>query len=238
MKTVDWSAYAEEYDVMARHNPAYQELVAHCIRSVTAWPLKPGDTVADFGAGTGNFSLALAQALPDIQVLHLDSDEQMLRIAATKADMADVKNWRAVAIDLERESWELPELAGAVSVHCIYAMRNPRQFICRLRTQLRQGGHLYACDFAREMNVRDWARYLLAESLRANGVWHTAGLFVRCGQVRRQNRRVAECQREGTYWTHNLSEFRAVFEAAGIEVLCASNILYRGYDDLIVGRKL
>jgi ubiquinone/menaquinone biosynthesis C-methylase UbiE len=237
VKPVDWTAYAREYDLMARHNPAYQQLLAHCAESVTAWNLKPGEIIADFGAGTGNFSIALAKALPGIQVLHVENDEGMLRVAQLKAQTAGIPHWRAVSLDLQRNSWELPQLAGVVTVHCIYAISNPCQFIQRLCAQLRPGGHVYACDFGRQMNVRDWAGYLVAQSLRANGFWRTARLFAQCGQVRRQNRQVAECQRYGTYWTHDLAEFRAAFEAAGIEILTASNSLYRGYDDLIIGRK-
>jgi len=237
VKPVDWTAYAREYDLMARHNPAYQELVAHCVRTVAEWSLQPGDTVADFGAGTGNFSIQLAQARPEIQVLHLDADEQMLRSATAKADAAGLKNWRALNIDLAKSPWQLPELAGIVCVHCIYAVAQPRQFIRQLCVQLRPGGYVYACDFARQMNVRDWARYLVLESLRTNGAWRTARLFTKCGQMRRQNRRVAAAQRAGKFWVHNLVEFADCFRQEGMTILETSDRLYRGYDTLVIAQR-
>lgn len=237
MNQVDWTAYAREYDLMAQNNPAYQELVAHCIRSVSAWELSPGDTVADFGAGTGNFSVALARALPDIQVLHLDGDRQMIQIAKKKAAASGGKNWSSMTIDFNCEKWGLPEIAGVVSVHCIYALNNPRQFIRNLCGQLRPGAYVYACDFGRQMQVSEWARYMLVESLHAKGIWNTVRLFARSGQVRRQNRRVAACQRNGTYWTHELAEYEDCFKQQGMAILETSNKLYRSYDDLVIARK-
>jgi len=75
------------------------------------------------------------------------------------------------------------------------------------------------------------------ESVRAHGLPATMRLYLRGQEIRRQNQAGARGQRRGTYWTHNLAEFRDPFEAAGIEVLSATDTLYRGYDDLIIGRK-
>lgn len=237
MKTVDWSAYALQYDVMSQINPAYQELVAHCVQSVLGWNLRPGNVLADFGAGTGNFSIALARALPNVQVLHLDDDEQMLSIARSKAGKFGLNNWEAIALNCEQETWNLPALDGAVSVHCIYALKNPKGFIEKLCSQIKPGGYLYACDFGREMNVFDWGRYLMIESIKSRGFRATMRFVAQCGQVRRQNKRVAACQKSGMFWTHNLEEFKACFERSGIKISAASSDMYRGYDDLIIGRK-
>lgn len=237
MRTVDWSSYARQYDLMSQINPAYQELVAHCVQSVLGWNLKPGDVLADLGAGTGNFSIALARALPNIQILHLDNNEQMLSIARSKAGAFGLSNWKAAVLNCEQEAWNLPALDGAVSVHCIYALKNPKGFIAKLCSQIKPGGYLYACDFGREMSVFDWGRYLMAESIKSNGVVATMRLIARCSQVRRQNKRVAACQRSGIFWTHDLEEFKTCFERAGIKISVASFKMYRGYDDLIIGRK-
>jgi ubiquinone/menaquinone biosynthesis C-methylase UbiE len=161
---VDWSAYARQYDLMAESNPAYQELLAHCVGTVTRWRLRTGGIIADFGAGTGNFSIALARALPALSVLHLESDAQMLAIAESKAREAKRSNWRAIRFDLDTADWELPPLAGAVTIHCLYATKRPRQLIHRICSALAEGGQLYACDIGRPMNVPAWASYLLGVS--------------------------------------------------------------------------
>jgi ubiquinone/menaquinone biosynthesis C-methylase UbiE len=237
MNNVSWSIYARQYDLMAERNPAYQHLLRHCVATVQQWPLGAGDVIADFGAGTGNFSIALAKALPDVRVLHLEFDEQMLRLAEEKAKQAPLGNWLAIRLDLDDDKWDLPPLAGAVTVHCLYSTHRPRQLIHRICSQLMPGHHLYACDFGRVMNVADWARYMIATSFRTRGFFQTVALVMRSGIIRKQNRLVARAQREGSYWTHDLAEFRGCFEAEGIRVTQASNQWYRGYDDLVVGHK-
>lgn len=220
---------------MAQHNPAYQELLAHCLNTVTGWPLSTGDVVADIGAGTGNFSIALARALPGVQVIHADFNDAMSEIARQKA--AGLSNWRTVSLDVQSDDWHLPVLAAIVTVHSLYTFPRPHRVIQRMAAQLRRGGFIYACDVGRVLKIRDWTWYLLKEAARAHGVPATVSLFCRGQEIRRQNQAVVRGQRCGTYWTHNLAEFRAAFEAAGIEVQSATDSLYRGYDDLIVGRK-
>ena len=231
----DWSAYAKEYDLMAVHNPSYQELLAHYLKTIAGWRLQTEDVVADIGAGTGNFSITLARAFPRVRVIHADFNEEMLALARSKAD--GLANWQAIAFDVQQDDWPLPSLAGIVSVHALYAFPNPKRVIQKMAAQLRPGGFVYASDVGRILNIRDWTWYLLKESMRAHGLPATLSLFCRGQEIRRQNQAVARGQKCGTYWTHDLAEFRAAFEVAGIDVLSATDAMYRGYDDLIVGRK-
>ncbi|MCU0858779.1 MAG: class I SAM-dependent methyltransferase [Pontiellaceae bacterium] len=238
MKAVDWSAYAQEYDRMAQHNPAYQELVRHCVSIVRDWPLEPEDVVAEIGAGTGNFSIAVAQSLSGVKILHADFNVDMLKIAQEKAQQAALKNWRAVQLNVQEENWNLPLLGGIVAVHCLYSFQNPQRVIQKMCRQLKPGGFIYACDIGRVMSIWDWTLYLFRESVHEHGLRATLSTFMRSQEIRRQNQAVARNQKRGIYWTHNLAEFRASFEAAGIQVQHASDRWYRGYDDLIVGRKI
>lgn len=237
MKAVNWSSYARDYDLILAANPAYGELIAHCVSTVASWPLSSGDMVADIGGGTGNFSIALAHALPSVRVIHADFNGAMLEIARSKANASKLGNWRAVLLDVAQEDWNLPSLGGIVTVHSLYAFPNPKRVISKMAAQLKPGGLVYACDLGRVMKVLDWTLYLFKESVRARGFIKTATLFLRGQEVRRQNQSVARGQRRGDYWTHSLAEFKTSFEVAGIEVLLASNTFYRGYDDLVVGQK-
>jgi len=238
MSRIDWSVYPTQYDFMAERNPAYQEILNHCVTTVKSWPLEVGEVLADFGAGTGNFSIALARALPDVTVLHLERDSTMFEIATRKARQAAVDNWRAVRLDLDDENWDLPPLAAAVTVHCLCSTKQPSQLIQRLCGQLRPGGHLYACDIGRVTNVTGWACYMLGASLRTRGVLATLTLLVRSRIILKQNRLADAARRNGTYWTHSLTEFKSCFKQAGINVSFASNEFYRGCDDLVIGQKI
>lgn len=234
---VDWSAYAKQYDLMAQINPAYQELVGHCVSTVEKWQLKQGAVIADLCAGTGNFSLAIARALPHLVVLHVELNPSMLSLANAKARSVGLSNWRASQVDLQSEVWNLPKLDGVVAVHCIYALKEPRSFISTLCSQLASGGFVYACDVGRVFRLLDWACFLFARSLAARGFWATLALLPNTNLIRRQNRLIAKAQRAGRFWTHELGEFRACFEQSGISILQASDKMYRGYDDLIIGTK-
>lgn len=237
MGTVDWSVYARDYDAVASLNPAYQELLHHCISTVKNWRLPPGSVIADFGAGTGNFSITLAQTLRHLTVLHVDCDEEMIRIAQRKADAAEIVNWRVVQMDLATEDWTLPQLAGIVTVHCLYSVADPHLVIHRICRSLADRGFVYACDIGRALDIGDWTRFLLRDCLRNHGLKATLDVALRFRRIRRHNRAVARSQMNGTYWTHDLGEFRSAFETAGICIQSASDGWYRGYDDMVIGWK-
>ena len=233
---VDWSSYAQQYDLMAENNPAYQELLLHCVQTVSDWGLQPGDTLADFAAGTGNISLAIAAALPEIMVLHVELNEGMIAFAQAKAAAAGLRNWQVLRLDLTQPDWPIPELAGAVTVHALYALPQPKKVIDQICARLRPGGRVYAADFGRTMDVRAWSVFLLRAALKRHGLVKTISLFARSGIVRRENRRITACQKSGQFWLHEMPEFRAAFEACGMEITFASDKYYRGCDDVILAR--
>ena len=74
MERVDWSSYASVYDMILAYNPAYKELLRTFSKDIAAWEIEPGALLADFGAGTGNFSLQLARQFPKSVVLHIDKN--------------------------------------------------------------------------------------------------------------------------------------------------------------------
>ncbi len=85
LSNVDWNSYAEVYDLMADNNPAYQDLIAQFKHAIATWCIEPRSTLADLGAGTGNFSIELAQAFPTCQVIHLDANPEMNHLAERHA---------------------------------------------------------------------------------------------------------------------------------------------------------
>jgi ubiquinone/menaquinone biosynthesis C-methylase UbiE len=60
---------------------------------LAAMPLHSGDTIADVGAGTGYFSLPLAQAVgPQGKVYAVDAQEEMLSLLRNKLDESALAN--------------------------------------------------------------------------------------------------------------------------------------------------
>lgn len=237
MGNVDWSMYARQYDLMADNNPAYQEILAHCLDTFAARKFEPGAVIADFGAGTGNFSIALARKLPQTVVLHVESSPEMIRVAEEKARYAGVRNWSVWQLDMGSADWGLPELSGAVTVHALYALSDPQIAIQKIIQSIVHDGLIYACDLGRTLNLRDWSTYLLCCAVKKHGIARAIRLFMQSGIIRNQNKKIAESQRGNQYWTHTLAGFRDVFEREGVNISYVSDRFYRGYDDLIIGNK-
>jgi ubiquinone/menaquinone biosynthesis C-methylase UbiE len=241
-QATDWQAYAEVYDLLAEHNPAYQALLARFNEAVSRWPLRPGARLADLGAGTGNFSLALAEAFPACPVTHLDSNVAMNRAAERKARAAGRGNLHVLTCDISSACQRLGEpfaagsLAALTTVHALYAFPQPQQVLASAFTWLQPGGWLLACDAGRMGSVAGWAAYVLAHHWRRHGLAATLGLYRRALAVVALNRPLQRAQREGRLWRHTPAEFRAAIEGAGFEVVQACQV-YRGDSDFVVARK-
>ena len=233
---VDWHSYAEVYDLMADNNPAYQDLVTQYKQAIAGWRLEPRSKLADLGAGTGNFSIELAQAFPACRVTHLDASTEMNRVAERKANARCVKNLRFVAMDIDAAPFEASSLSAITTVHALYAFPDPKDVIVRMFEWLQPGGYLFACDAGRMGKVSNWVVYLLREFYRRQGLRRTLQFYYRARVVTRQNRLIAKAQRDGLYWTHTHAEFRAAIESAGFEI-DAAHEAYRGVSDLVVACK-
>ena len=65
-----------------------------------------GGSVVDFGAGTGTYAIELARARPDLEVIALDEQREMLDLLRAKPAARKLSNLRAVHTD------EFTELNG------------------------------------------------------------------------------------------------------------------------------
>lgn len=233
---IDWSSYAEVYDMLLAYNPAYQDLVARFEATIRGWTLPAGGSIIDVGAGTGNFSLGWARAFPDSRVLHIDLDPAMNAEAERKARAAGIANLHVRTCSIEDTDCA-PGGADAVSaVHALYTFPRPQATLARLFDWLAPGGRAFFCDPGRPLDMRDWTRFFAGHLLQTLGPVRTAQVFWRGREIMRQNRAIRRAQIDGRYWTHSPAAFRAAVEAAGFEVEHAETC-FRGYSDLIVARR-
>ncbi len=113
-------------------------------------PLEPDHVVADLGAGTGYFSLPIAQKLPRGRVLAVDLQPEMLRKVRAAAALAGVEN-----IETVQASETDPRLPPAgvdlvLIVDAYHEFSHPREVMQGVVAGLRPGGRVYLVEYRAE----------------------------------------------------------------------------------------
>lgn len=115
---------------------------------------KPGGVWADLGAGTGNFTWALAEVLgPAATIYALDRDARA--IAAQQARLCT--NPPAATI-VPRQAdvlhpLDLPPLDGIICANLLHFVRDQAGLLRRLRAHLRPGGRLLVVEYEQSLPI-------------------------------------------------------------------------------------
>lgn len=108
--------------------------------------LKPGQKVADIGAGTGYFSVRLARSAAKPAVYAVDIEETMLAYLAKRAAEEGLSNVKTVLGGME--SAKLPEPVDIVLVvNTYHHIADRLTYFRHLRESLRKGGKLAIVDW-------------------------------------------------------------------------------------------
>lgn len=226
---VDWTAYADDYDLLLDYNPAYQDLIARFQAFLNASD-RPDPRVLDMGGGTGNFSAALLGTLPAARLTFLEPDPGMMQRAAAKLSRwGDVDFALSGIADYQHDQ----RFDLIVATHALYTLPDPSAALRKLRDMASPGARLFAIDFGAPMRVWSWRLYLGGVLLRQLGLSETLRLMRAGKGVAQQNARIAQAQREGRYWLHDTPKFIKTVEAAGWRVTKAETV-YRGCSTLVV----
>lgn len=119
-------------------------------RVVDAMALRPADVVADIGAGTGFFTLRLAEHVPRGRVLAVDIDPSVLSVVEQRAQDAGLTNVRTV--QGTEQNPNLPQ--GGVDVVLIAAsyheFSHPREMMDNIVAALTPGGRFILVEYRGE----------------------------------------------------------------------------------------
>ena len=227
---VDWNAYAEAYDLLSEHNPAYQALL-HDFEGFLA-TIRTPQLIYDIGGGTGNYTKIAARACPGSEIRFVEPDAGMIALARDKLAAHGNINYDTLALE------DIDALGAAdlvICVHALYAMPAPEQRLADMRRLLRPGGLLYLINLGRYMNVADWRRYLFSHLKKEHGLVGALRIFWQGREIAKQNKTILKAQKNGVYWTHTEEEIASAASAAGFEILRQESV-YRGYSHLLVCR--
>lgn len=108
---------------------------------IRALELAPNSSVADIGAGTGYFSVRLAQAVPQGRVYAVDVEAAMVTHLAERFAREGVTN--AQAVQASRDSPNLPAPVDAVLLVNVQSLVvDPGDYFVRLKERLKPGARV------------------------------------------------------------------------------------------------
>jgi ubiquinone/menaquinone biosynthesis C-methylase UbiE len=115
-------------------------------RVVDTLALRPGQSVADIGAGTGYFSVRLARAAAGPKVYAVDIEPSMVDYVRKRAEKEGLKNITAVRAGSDRTN--LPEPVDlALIVDTYHHIPGRVAYFGELRKSLKPGGRVAIIDF-------------------------------------------------------------------------------------------
>lgn len=110
---------------------------------------------ADLGCGTGLFTQALAQLLPEGSVIHaVDTNKNALR------KLPEVNHIQIIphALDFEREAWPFHSLDGVLMANALHYVADKRLFIQQMQQYLRSTHMLLIIEYERS-KPNPWVPY-------------------------------------------------------------------------------
>jgi ubiquinone/menaquinone biosynthesis C-methylase UbiE len=121
-------------------------------RAIAALSLRPGDTVADLGAGSGYYTVRLARAVGETgRVFAVDIQPEMLAIIRNKVEKSRLTNVELV-LGGEDDPKLAPESSDLVLMVDVYhELARPQQMLRAIKRALKPGGRLVLIEFRKEM---------------------------------------------------------------------------------------
>jgi ubiquinone/menaquinone biosynthesis C-methylase UbiE len=118
-------------------------------RVIEALALRPGERVADIGAGTGYFTVRLARSSAAPNVYAVDIEPSMIEYIRQRAAKEGLDNVEAVLGAGDRTNLPAP-VDVALVVNTYHHIPDRVAYFRRLREQMKPGGRLAVVDFRKD----------------------------------------------------------------------------------------
>ena len=110
--------------------------------------LKPGDVVADIGAGTGYFTRYFAKAVtPGGMALGLEVDPSMVQYMKEDANKLELNNYKALLIKSDNPELEPGSVDVVFLCNAYHHIENRVDYFTRLSMSLKKNGRIVIVDF-------------------------------------------------------------------------------------------
>lgn len=155
----DVGSYVERFESESR------EIFAHRIDILRAMALEPGMDVADIGAGTGLFTIPMAEAVgSEGAVYAVDIAPNFLQYIAGRADDAELTN--VCTVLGTQNSTQLPPASVDLAFICdaYHHFEDPSASLASIHRAIRPGGRLFIVEF----DKTDESRGFVKEHIRAS----------------------------------------------------------------------
>lgn len=232
--------YSRQYDNMIRYKPSYHTLMTHVTETLaTHFAAQQQNTpvIGDFGAGTGNLTLRIAEKLPEAHIHAVEVN------AGFYARMQDkVQGFAQVYTtqdDVETVSFPDEHFDAVCMIHVLNLTKNAKQGLAleRISQQLKPGGLLVIADIGRVLDIKQHSMEMMKCAWQTKGIRGLINLYLNNRESAAQNREFVRFQQSGDYPSHNLEQFSDLIASKGFDILEKRDDFYLGADDFVVARK-
>jgi ubiquinone/menaquinone biosynthesis C-methylase UbiE len=139
--------------------------------------IKPGDTIADIGAGSGYHTFKMASLDAEIFVYAVDIQDEMLAVMDYRIENTEIDN--VAVVKGSEQSVNLPEnsIDKVLMVDVYHEFSFPKEMIFSIKKALRPGGKIYLIEYRAEdanvpiKRVHKMSERQAAKELEAAGFW-------------------------------------------------------------------
>ena len=118
--------------------------------AITMIELKPNETLADIGAGSGYYSFRLAMQNPQSKVIAVDIQPEMIEFLERKKEKLTIDNLETHLGEIDDSGLSVDSIDAALIVDAYHEFSHPYEMMTSLYRALRPGGRIYLLEYRGE----------------------------------------------------------------------------------------
>ncbi len=127
-----------------------RETSEHPQQAIAALDLKPTDTVADIGAGTGYFTFRISSLVPQGKVLAVDVQPEMLELINFVKTQENIKNVEPILGTIDNPNLPESTVDLALMVDAYHEFQYPQEMMQAIVKALKPGGRVVLLEYRQE----------------------------------------------------------------------------------------